>query len=439
MNILSKEEILSKIFSLHRFGIKPGLERTLALLDKLSNPQKKIKAIHVAGTNGKGSVCSSIASVLTEAGYKVGLYTSPHIFEFNERVRINGVMISDEDLVRIGSDILEKAESFEATFFEITSAIAFQYFFEQSIDIAVIETGMGGRFDSTNVINPIVSVITSIDLDHKEYLGETLEEIAFQKAGIIKAGVPCIVSDNHPNLFDVFTKEAEKVGTKVAFAEDIVETKITEYLADLSMYVDVKSPIAEYTHLNCRLAGEHQANNLKAVILALESIKSEFNWTYDNLNKGLTNVYEYTGLIGRVEVMSLHPLIILDVAHNPASMSALVTLLHNCGYGDMKFDFIFAAMQDKDYSVMLEKFQPLCDKLILSKPKIDRAAEVSDLEASAKALGFANIEKIPSIKTAVKYAIDSERPIIICGSFYLAGEAMEVLENYLAANNLEMF
>lgn len=439
MNILSKEEILNKIFSLHRFGIKPGLERTLALLEKLNNPHKKIRTIHVSGTNGKGSVCSSIASVLTEAGFKVGLYTSPHIFDFNERIRFNGVMISDDDLVRIGSDILEKAESLEATFFEITSAIAFQYFFEQSIDIAVIETGMGGRFDSTNVVNPLVSVITTIDLDHKEYLGDTLEEIAYQKAGIIKPGVPCIVSDNHPSLHKVFTSEAEKVGTKVAFAEEIVDTKITEYLADLSMYVNVKSEIAEYKNLNCRLAGEHQATNLKAVILALESIKNEFNWTDDNLHKGLTNVYEYTGLIGRVEVMSLHPLIILDVAHNPASMNALVTLLNNCGYGEMKFDFIFAAMQDKDYSVMLENFKPLCDKLILSKPKIDRAAEVSDLEASAKALGFANIEKIPSIKTAVKYAIDSERPIIICGSFYLAGEAMEVLENYLAANNLEMF
>jgi len=439
MNTLSKEEILEKIFSLHRFGIKPGLERTLALLEKMGNPETKIKTIHVAGTNGKGSVCSAIASVLTEAGFKVGLYTSPHIFDFNERVRINGVTISDEDLVRIGSDILEKAETLEATFFEITSAIAFQYLYEQSIDIAVIETGMGGRFDSTNVVNPLVTVITTIDLDHKEYLGDTLEEIAFQKAGIIKSGVPCIISDSHKHLQKVFTEVAEEIGTTVVFAEEIVEAKITEFLADLSMYVNVKTETAEYNNLNCRLAGEHQANNLKAVILALESLKSKFNWTNENLIKGLTNVYDNTGLIGRVEVMSLHPLIILDVAHNPASMNALVKLLTNCGYGDMKFDFIFAAMQDKDYSIMLNNFKPLCDKLILTKPKIDRAAEVNDIEASAKALGFSNIEIIPSIKTAVKYAIDSEKPIIICGSFYLAGEALEVLENYLATNKLDMF
>jgi len=298
---------------------------------------------------------------------------------------------------------------------------------------------MGGRFDSTNVVNPLVTVITTIDLDHKEYLGDTLEEIAFQKAGIIKSGVPCIISDSHKHLQKVFTEVAEEIGTTVVFAEEIVEAKITEFLADLSMYVNVKTETAEYNNLNCRLAGEHQANNLKAVILALESLKSKFNWTNENLIKGLTNVYDNTGLIGRVEVMSLHPLIILDVAHNPASMNALVKLLTNCGYGDMKFDFIFAAMQDKDYSIMLNNFKPLCDKLILTKPKIDRAAEVNDIEASAKALGFSNIEIIPSIKTAVKYAIDSEKPIIICGSFYLAGEALEVLENYLATNKLDMF
>ncbi|MBI3259291.1 MAG: bifunctional folylpolyglutamate synthase/dihydrofolate synthase, partial [Ignavibacteriae bacterium] len=193
-------EILTRLFSLHRFGIKPGLERTLSLLELLENPHTKFPSIHVAGTNGKGSTSSMLAAILTAAGYKTGLYTSPHIREFNERIRINGVPISDVDIARFAVPLLDESEKASTTFFEITTVMAFAYFAEQKVDIAIIETGLGGRLDSTNVILPEVSIITSIDLDHTQYLGLTLESITGEKAAIIKPETPVVIAEPRTTL-----------------------------------------------------------------------------------------------------------------------------------------------------------------------------------------------------------------------------------------------
>ncbi len=203
-----KEEILAHLFSLQRFGIKPGLERTQHLLNFLGNPQNSFPSVHIAGTNGKGSVCSMLASVFMEAGYKTALYTSPHLVRFNERIRVNIIEISDNDIIRLAEILMPEGEKIGATFFEITTAMAFRYFAEQKVNVAVIETGLGGRFDSTNVLKPLLSVITSLDIDHTEYLGKTIKDIAFEKAGIIKENTPVIVSRNSTEAISVIKEKS---------------------------------------------------------------------------------------------------------------------------------------------------------------------------------------------------------------------------------------
>jgi len=264
---MEKKQLLEKLFSLHRFGIKPGLERISLLLNEFGNPQNKYKKIHVAGTNGKGTVSSCIASILQESGLKVGLYTSPHFFSFNERIKVNGKDIDDDSVCALLEKMFEFSTDF--TFFDFTTALAFIYFAEQKVDYAVIEAGMGGRFDSTNIIIPEVSVITQIDLDHQEYLGNTIEEIALEKAGIIKQGVECVVAEQKHNIKEIFRKTAAEKQSELMFVDEHYFAKGIKFNPDLTTEFTAITPKGEYK-IKSPLAGRHQIRNVLTAIAAVE-------------------------------------------------------------------------------------------------------------------------------------------------------------------------
>ncbi len=427
-----KQELLARLYSLHRFGIKPGLERTLRLLEQAGNPHLKLKAVHVAGTNGKGSVCSTVASVLTEAGFKTGLYTSPHIIDFNERIRVDGVMISDDNLARIIEPMLDYAEGHEATFFEITTALAFKYFAEAGCDAAVIETGMGGRFDSTNVLEPLVTVITKIDIDHTEYLGDTIEKIAFEKGGIIKNNTPAVVARNDSAALEVLRECARSRGAGFIYAPDRMELEVTDYGRDLSMTAKISSGSRgrEWFPAQAKLAlaGPHQADNAGAALCALEQLKSHFSITGRDIERGLARVPENTGLRARMSLLRDGPALIIDVAHNPAAVQIFMDTIDKCGYGGTSWDIVFGAMADKDVSGMLDILKPRASKFFFAAPAIERAMTTRALAGLASDKGIAAFELFNGCRDAIRGALAGGRPILALGSFYLIGEIIPELQ-----------
>ncbi len=422
--------ILSRLFSLHRFGIKPGLERTLSLLELLGNPHTQFPAIHVAGTNGKGSTCSMLAAVLTAAGYKTGLYTSPHIREFNERIRINGQPISDEDIARLALPLLAESEKAHTTFFEITTAMAFAYFAEQKVDIAVIETGLGGRLDSTNVLSPIVSIITSIDFDHTQYLGLTLGSIAGEKAAIIKPNTPAIVAEPRAVLRHIFTKRAGEVNAPISFIHDSYSAEITRWNPDFSMETNIQTPEVKLENLKCSVAGNHQIHNILSAVATLETIKDTFPTDEFELRQGLGNISKLSGLAARIELIRDEPPLVIDVGHNPAGLRKLVETLLLSGYPDIGWNIVFGVMADKNVEEMLDIIKPITAHLYATSPVYDRALPAQELSEKAKKIGINNTDTFTSVADAVSKAVASNKPTIITGSFYLADEAIAELSKY---------
>ncbi|MFC2130765.1 bifunctional folylpolyglutamate synthase/dihydrofolate synthase [Bacteroidota bacterium] len=426
-----KEEILNKLFSLQRFGIKPGLERTVKLLEYTGNPHLRFPSIHVAGTNGKGSVCSMIASILMEAGYKVGLYTSPHLVRFNERIRINENELSDDEMVELAEKLLTGKEKWECTFFEITTVMAFEYFARNNVDIAVIETGMGGRFDSTNVLTPLVSIISNISHDHKEYLGNTLEEIAYEKAGIIKENTPVIITDNNKAIKQIFEQKAKEERAEMIYCHDFCSCEEHRYNPDFTQTISIKTLKNLYENISLSLAGSHQQQNLYGAICTIEIISGKFPVEQENVNNGLANIKKNTGIRGRIELLSDNPPIILDTGHNPGSMTKLIETLKLHRPDINNWNFVYGAMADKDIPEVLKIIKPVCDEIILTQPKIDRAIELNILSDYANKNNLRITHSFNNVSDAVKFAINSGKPTVITGSFYLAGEALPVMEKML--------
>jgi dihydrofolate synthase/folylpolyglutamate synthase len=425
-DIVSKKRILlDRLFAKLRLGIKPGLERTLQLSEFVGSPHKKIKTLHIAGTNGKGSVASVIASVLTESGLKTGLYTSPHLVDFNERIRINGIMISDEKIVQYAEEMLDFAESINCTFFEITTVIAFKYFADNQTDICVIETGMGGRFDSTNILEPLLSIITSIGIDHTEFLGDTKELIAFEKAGIIKTQTPCIIGESAAELANVFQKAAKDVSTKLIFAGDKYDFKNIAYNSNFKTTARAFSADKSFAVVSV-LPGNHQLSNLKSSLTAIDLL-IEIGYKIDEMTvcKGIENVYENTGLTGRIQVIRESPLLLLDVSHNPEAISELLKTIKLHLADKQKFTMIFGAMADKDIRSMLNILKPISQRLFLPRLKIERAESPENIAKRAHELQFGEIKQFADVKSA--YESISDDDTIITGSFYLAGEMSELL------------
>ncbi len=418
--MLNKKEILDKLFSLHRFGIKPGLERTLALLEMCDNPHLKIKTIHVAGTNGKGSICSLIASTLMESGLTTGLYTSPHLFDFNERITINGQMISDDELIEISSEVIEKAESISATFFEITTVIAFEYFARKNVDIVVVETGMGGRFDSTNVIIPLVSVISSISIDHTNYLGDTIDKIAYEKAGIIKKNIPVVIADNTDEVFNIIKNKALDQNSELFFAPELFDTHNIKFNSDFTMTFDLTTK-NETIQIKTALAGKHQIDNHLAALTAISILRNHFLINDNHIINGIRKVKDNCGLKARIEVIDYAQPIIIDVAHNPSAFAHLMDTLIECSKAE-KWNIIFAAMNDKDYSESLKIIKDYTNKLIISKPHIERAETLDKLYDNALKLGFNDIIKIENPEEAFAFGAKLNFPLLAAGSFYLLSD-----------------
>ena len=337
---------------------KPGLANVMELDDFYGNPHKNFKTIHIAGTNGKGSVSHTLAAILQSAGYKVGLYTSPHLKDFSERIRVNGKPISEQYVIDFVSDADEIIEKLNPSFFEITTLMAFTYFASEGVDVAVIETGLGGRLDSTNIISPVLSVVTNVSFDHVNLLGDTLEKIANEKAGILKSGIPAVVGEMSLELRPIFTSKTEKV----VFAEDTLG--------------------ADYEF---ELKGYCQEKNKKTILAAAEILKSEFNITEEHIINGLKNVVELTSLMGRWQKLSTSPLTIADTGHNVAGMQYIVSQI-----ADIKAEtkrLVIGMVGDKDITSML-KLLPKDATYYFCNARIPRALPAADLKAKAAEYGL---------------------------------------------------
>ena len=352
---------------------KPGLGNVIELDNYYGNPHKKFKTIHIAGTNGKGSVSHTLAAILQSAGYKVGLYTSPHLKDFSERIRVNGKPISEQYVIDFVSDADEIIEKLNPSFFEITTLMAFTYFANEGVDVAVIETGLGGRLDSTNIISPVLSVVTNVSFDHVNLLGDTLEKISTEKAGILKSGIPAVVGEMSLELRPIFTGKTEKV----VFAED----------NDASDY-------------EFELKGYCQEKNKKTILSAVEILKNEFNITEENIKNGLKNVVELTSLMGRWQKLSTSPLVIADTGHNVAGMQYIVSQID-----DIKADvkrLVIGMVGDKDITSML-KLLPKDAIYYFCNAQIPRALPAEELKAKASEFGLKG-NAYPSVADALEAA-----------------------------------
>lgn len=424
---MSYQETLSYLFGLQKFGIKFGLSKINKLLELCGNPHYNLKTVHIAGTNGKGSTAATIASIMKEAGYKVGLYTSPHLIDFTERIKISGKEIEEGEVVRLTECIRSKIQGSEfkdelerITFFEFTTAMALIYFKEEEVDIAVMETGMGGRLDATNVIRPLVSVITNISVEHKEYLGDTIEAIASEKAGIIKDGVPLITGVEQPTAFQVIEKVCSEKGALLyRLGRDF---SFQRKGGNTFLYNGIKE---SFDALTLNLRGGHQFQNASIAIAAVEMLRDKgFLISPEALIDGLGKV----SWLGRLETVSQSPMIILDGAHNPAGAEVLSRVIKE----ELKFNrlyLVLGIMADKEIDGIISPLAPLAHEVILSRPKYERASKPSDLLSLAKQYNM-NSKAFEDLREAIDYArskAGSEDLIIVSGSLFTVGEARGIL------------
>ena len=332
---------------------KADLNTTINIINYLDNPQDSFKSIHIAGTNGKGSTSHSLASVFQEAGYKTGLYTSPHLRDFRERIRINGEMIPENEVVDFIEKHKDKLEELELSFFEMTVAMAFDYFRKEKVDIAIIEVGMGGRLDSTNVIKPELCVITNISLDHVKFLGENEEQIAAEKAGIIKPEIPVVIGETQEGSKDVFIKTAKEKNSPIFFADKIMDCrKDNNYSLDYQQFDIYKNNESYLKELKYPLLGNYQKKNLATVICALDILRDSFKIEEKHIINGLANVIKNTSLMGRWQVINKNPLAIADTGHNVAGINEVNRQLAETKYN--KLHFVLSVVNDKDIDGILQ-------------------------------------------------------------------------------------
>lgn len=381
---MTYEEACDYLLSLPRFtdqgatAYRPGLDHMIALMEAMGNPHRRFESIHVAGTNGKGSTVSFIAAIAASAGLRVGLHTSPHLFRITERMRINGRPAPDAWLSQAVERYRSVFESVKPSFFEATVALSFLYFAEQKVDLAVVEVGMGGRLDATNVILPRLSAITSIDLDHTEFLGNSLPEIAREKAGIIKDGIPVVTSAEQPEVIREFREIARQRGSP--FAAVLEEIQVTDVVQEADgLVMDVRTPVRDYPSLRVGLPGPHQQKN---ALLALRAAEIAIIPAPEAVYEGLANARILSGLRGRLEVIQKEPLVIVDVSHNPEGLSAaLKYALDQAERRKGRLFVLFGAMRDKDVSRMAALLARLTAAIFLVSIRSERALRTDELSA----------------------------------------------------------
>ena len=403
---------------------KADLNNTIKISELLGKPHQKIKCVHVAGTNGKGSSSHMIASVLQSAGYKTGLYTSPHLVDFRERIKINGKMIPKNYITDFVSKYKLEFEKIEPSFFEWTVGLAFDYFASEEVDIAIIEVGLGGRLDSTNLITPIVSLITNISFDHINLLGNTLEKIATEKAGIIKARVPVVISQYQSETAPVFNVKAKELKSHIQFADKnykIISHKIEN---DLLSTTILNKNDNNTINLNLDLIGNYQLKNVLGVLNTLNFIeKSGFFIGLESIKKGLSLVTKTTGLQGRWQTIRNNPLIIADTGHNEDGIKNVLFNLSTIKYN--KLHFIFGAVNDKDVTKILELL-PKNAHYYFTKANIPRALNEKELLEKAKKINLKG-KSYTTVKIALEAAKKSYKKndlILIGGSTFIVGEVL---------------
>ena len=401
---------------------KEGLSTTIALDNHLGNPHRKYRTIHVAGTNGKGSTSHTIAAVLQASGYKVGLYTSPHLIDFRERMRVNGIPAPQEYVV----DFVELHKAFfeplQPSFFELTTAMAFNYFAEQEVDVAVIEVGLGGRLDCTNIIKPDLCVITNISKDHTQFLGNTLQDIAGEKAGIIKSGIPVVIGETTPETKPVFNAKATGVGAPIIFAEDEMELRDATPCGNGFEY-DTK----EYGTLHGELGGFCQEKNANTILAAIRQLKSMgYHIDIESLRKGFTNVTSLTGLMGRWQKISEHPMTVCDAGHNIGGIEYIVRQLQAQECDTLRI--VFGMVSDKDITAVLA-MMPKSATYYFTQASIQRAMPAAELQEKASAFGLTG-DHYPNVKTALEAAktdSDANDFIFVGGSCFIVADLLATL------------
>jgi dihydrofolate synthase / folylpolyglutamate synthase len=400
---------------------KKDLTNTIRLCEVLDNPQRKFKSVHVGGTNGKGSSSHMLAAIFQTSGYRTGLYTSPHLKSFTERIRINGREIEKDFVIDFVNRIKSTIEEIHPSFFEITVAMAFDYFAKEEIDIAVIEVGLGGRLDSTNIINPELSLITNIGWDHKEILGDTLEKIAFEKAGIIKHKVPVIISERQENIQHVFEEQAAEKNAPIYFASDDYEVSTIEKGTENYYKVCLRGEVI-FADLNIPLQGYYQKKNLTGVLKAVEILDQD-NWglTATGLVEGLSNVIKLTGLKGRWQKLGEHPLVVCDTGHNIDGIKEVVNQIKAQSF--QKLHIVFGVVKDKDVQEVLN-ILPTDALYYFCEAKIPRAMDAHQLELLAKSKGLSGevIKDVNAALLAAKRNASEDDMIFIGGSTFVVAE-----------------
>ena len=413
----------------HRIGAaayKADLNNTHALCLMLGNPEKEFKSIHIAGTNGKGSTSHFIASVLQQQGYKTGLFTSPHLRDFRERIKVNGRMISKSEVTAFVSRHREEFDAIEPSFFEWTFALAAWYFAKQKVDIAVIETGMGGRLDSTNVITPLVSIITNIGFDHTQFLGSTLSEIASEKAGIIKPGIPVIIGETQPETEATFTTKSLQSGSAITFADQqftYLSSGYTRHRPPM-LKAEFQSENKDRYKLVSALSGKYQLKNLCTVLSALDALRRQgIKINSENMVSGIRNVVKNTGLKGRWQTLSRNPLTIADIGHNPDGIREVLDQIKLTPHE--KLHFVIGVVNDKDVQNMLGKL-PRNATYYFCKADIPRGLDAMAL--AEQAAGFSLQGQVyHSVNEALKAARSAAAAndlVVVGGSAFVVAEVV---------------
>ncbi len=403
-------------------AIKKDITNTVQLCESLGNPHVKFKSVHIAGTNGKGSVSHMLAAILQSAGYKTGLYTSPHLKDFRERIRINGEMIPEQFVIDFVQRMQSDIEELNPSFFEITVAMAFDFFAREKIDIGIVEVGLGGRLDSTNIINPELSVITNISRDHMNVLGDTLEKIAFEKAGIIKENIPVIIGETSPDTRSVFEEVAASKNARIVFADQVRYVSGWQF-EKTHLDVEIANLVKDEHHTySLDLTGYYQTKNLVTVLEAVAQLHvQDWKISQSHIETALQGVKKLTGLHGRWEIIHRQPLIVLDVAHNADGMKQLVSQIELTEYNDLHI--IIGMVKDKEVETVLSLL-PREARYYFTRAGIPRAISEGELRQKGNSLGLTG-EHFPDVNKALataRHHANKEDLILICGSVFVVGE-----------------
>lgn len=422
------QDTIEYLYALQKHGIKLALSNSFKLMEIMGNPHQKFRSVHVAGTNGKGSTSAFIAAMLRSAGYRVGLYTSPHLVSFTERIRIDGVRIPERTVVELARRVREgshqvspdKAGAFSPTFFEVTTAMAFTYFAEEGVDIAVIEVGMGGRLDSTNVITPLASVVTNIDIEHVEFLGNTLAQIAAEKAGIIKPGVPVVTGVVQPEVVRVVEEEASiKRATVYRLSRDFHAEPVSAGREQVFRY---RGTGASYENIRIGMLGRYQVDNACLALATIECLRSAGIVVDESaVRQGLAGA----AWEGRLERVARGPDIYLDGAHNPASAKKLAAAVGELKSSYRRLILVIGILGDKDWRGIISELAPLAAQVIVTKPHYSRAMDVQSLAAEVRSMHGA-VDSADTVAAAITRAREISSPddlVLITGSLYVVGDA----------------